>query len=371
MTGSLQTKKGKYYAVYRDDNGKQRWVPLDLPVEGNNKRKALKKLQEVLADAEKSKAIVTSNIQFVDWLLRWLDQKSSSISAGTLEGYKLYLDKHIIPYFEPKKLTLSKLNAQHLQGYYNKKIKEGQSGCTLLKHNAIINGALKEAVLKDIIPSNPIDKVTLPKKKKFHGTAYTLEETRTLLNCSGDDPLRPAIVLGLFYGLRRSEVLGLRWRDINFESESVYIHRTVTRVVTLHENDDTKSECSRRRLRIVPGTELYFKDLMKRQKEQLADFGQTFSLDNPVCVWPDGRSLGPDYISHHFKLLLEKNKLPHIRFHDLRHTAGSLLLEDGVDIKTIQEFLGHSEASTTANIYLHSIVRGGHVTANSLSRIIV
>ena len=94
-------------------------------------------------------------------------------------------------------------------------------------------------------------------------------------------------------------------------------------------------------------------------------------MQRQVCSWHDGCPLSPDYISHHFKLLLEKNKLPHIRFHDLRHTAGSLLLEDGVDIKTIQEFLGHSQASTTTNIYLHSIVRGGHVTANSLSRIIV
>ena len=369
MTGSLQIKKGNYYAVYRDDKGKQKWVPLNLSAEGNNKRKAQQKLREVLADAEKNRSVITSNIHFIDWLLLWIDQKQPSISEGTYECYKLYMDKHIIPYFKPKKLTLSKLNAQHLQSYYNTKIKEGQSACTLLKHNAIINGALQEALIKDIISSNPMEKVTLPKKKKFHGIAYTLDETKTLLSCSANDPLRPAIVLGLFYGLRRSEVLGLRWCDINFKTDSIFIHRTVTRVLTVQEKDDTKSEYGRRRLRLVPGTEIYFKELLAQQKEQSIDFGYAFSMDNYVCVWPDGRSLGPDYISHHFKLLLEKNNLPPIRFHDLRHTAGSLLLEDGVDIKTIQEFLGHSEASTTANIYLHSIVRGGQVTANSLSRI--
>jgi len=116
-------------------------------------------------------------------------------------------------------------------------------------------GARKEAVRKDIVSSNPVEKVTLPKKKKFLGVAYTMEETRTLLNCSGDDLLCPAIVLGLFYGLRRSEVLGLRRCDINFESESVRI--------------------------------------------------------------------------------ASQKKLPHIRFHDLQHTEGSLLLEDGVEIKAI------------------------------------
>lgn len=122
-------------------------------------------------------------------------------------------------------------------------------------------------------------------------------------------------------------------------------------------------------MNLVPGTEQYFKSLMEQQERQLADFGESFPMNRQVCVWPDGRSLGPDYIPLHFSMLLEKNKLPHIRFHDLRHTAGSLLLDDGVDIKTIQEFLGHREASTTANIYLHSIVHGGQVAANSLSRV--
>ncbi len=370
MTGSLQVKKGNYYAVYRDDLGKQKWIPLNLPVEGNNKRKAQLRLREVLAEAEKSRTIITSSILFVDWLLLWLDQKQPDIVKGTYEVYKLYLDTHIIPFFKPKGLTLSQLNAQHIQSYYNKKIKDGQSACTLHKHNAIINGSLKEAVRKDIILSNPVDKVTLPKKKKYRGVAYTLDETRTLLNCTGDDPLRPAIVLGLFYGLRRSEALGLRWCDIDFKKKKIFVHRSVTKMLTVDEKDETKNESSRRPLTIVPCTEPYFKELLELQQQSLQEFGEKFTLDRKICVWPNGRPLSPDYISHHFSLLLEKNNLPHIRFHDLRHTAGSLLLEDGVDIKTIQEFLGHSQASTTTNIYLHSIVSGGQVTSQSLNRIL-
>ncbi len=370
MTGSLQIKKGRYYAVYRDSKGKQKWVFLGLSAAGNNKRKANALLKQALEKAEKEQLTNSVDILFTDWLLSWLDQKEASITKGTYESYKLYLEKHIIPYFIGSNLMLCKVNAQHLQKYYNDKIKDGLSACTLHKHSAVINGALGEAVLKDMILANPADKVTLPKKKRYHGVSYTLQETRMLLSCSKNDSLYPAIVLGLFYGLRRSEVLGLRWCDINFDEKFIYIHRTITRIMTTDEKDQTKNECSRRVLRLIPGTVPYLKDLMEHQKNSLAGFGKTFTMDQYICAWPDGRSLGPDYISRHFQRILEKNNLPKIRFHDLRHTAGSLLLADGVDIKSIQEFLGHSQPSTTANIYLHSVVRDGYITANSLSRII-
>ena len=370
MTGSLQIKKGNYYAVYRTETGSQKWVSLNLPVSGNNKRKAQQKLREVLAEAEKNKYVVTSSILFLDWLNRWMEQKKLCVSAGTIEGYTYYLEKHIIPHFKPLNLTLSELSAQHLQTYYNAKYKQGQSASTLRKHNAIIHGALEEAYKKDIILFNPANKITFPKKKKFRGTAYTLQEAKALLAAvPNDDPIRPAIVLGLFYGMRRSEALGLRWCDIDFQANTLFIHRTVTRMKTVHDNDTTKSETSRRRLQLVPCTVLYLRDLLKRQQQNCVDFGQSFSVNNHVCVWPDGRLLDPNYVSQHFRKLLIKNDLPLIRFHDLRHTAGSLLLEDGVDIKTIQEFLGHSDASTTANIYLHSVVHGASMTAVSLNRI--
>ncbi len=370
MTGSLQIKKGNYYAVYRTETGSQKWVPLNLSANGHNKRKAQQKLREVLAEAETRQSVVTSDILFLNWLNRWMEQKKLFVSAGTFEGYTYYCEKHIIPHFKPLKLTLSNLSAQHLQTYYNTKYREGQSATTLRKHNAIIHGALEEAYKKDIILSNPANKVTFPQKKKFRGTAYTLQEAKALLAAVGDDdPIRPAIVFGLFYGMRRSEALGLRWSDIDFRANTLFIHRTVTRMKTVHDNNTTKSETSRRRLQLVPCTIPYLKTLRKTQAQNCADLGQDFSLDNHICVWPDGKLLDPNYVSQHFRKLLQKNNLPHIRFHDLRHTAGSLLLADGIDIKTIQEFLGHSDASTTANIYLHSVVHGASVTAVSLNRI--
>jgi integrase len=350
------------------------WVPLKISAKGNNKRKAQQKLKDVLSEIERKQADASTDMLFLDWIERWMEQKKNDVRSSTLESYRLTLNCHIIPYFESRNYTLRTLTAQNLQDYYNHKMDSGLSADTVKKHSAVINGALKEAYKKDLIAANPYDKVTLPRKKKgsrFRGNAYSLEEVKRMItSIPEDDPLRPAVILGTFYGLRRSEVLGLRWKDINFINKTIFIQNTVTQVVSVHECEETKNECSTRTLAIIPGTEKYFRELMAMQKEWLYDAGEPFSLENPICIWPDGSRLKPSYISNHFRLLLEKNNLRKIRFHDLRHTAGSLLLDSGVDIKTIQEFLGHSQASTTLNIYLHSIVRGGQVVAQTMEKII-
>ena len=371
MTGSLQIKKEKYYVVYRDEDGKQHWVPTGISSKGNNKRKAQQRLREIMADAELGKTMATGSILFTEWIKRWMEQKKNDVRENTYECYLLYLNKHILPYFEPKKLTLSKLTAQHLQGYFNTKFKEGQSANSLRKHNAIINGALLEAYKKDIIPNNPADKLTLPKKKKYRGNSYTMAEVKKLLAAvPEEDGFRPVIILGLFYGLRRSEILGLTWNDFDFASRNIHVQNTVTKMTSLHQSNQTKSESSNRILCMVPGTESYFEKLMEQQKQLYKRIGLPFTLHVPVCAWPDGRPFHPEYISHQFKKILVKNDLPIIRFHDLRHTAGSLLLADGVDIKTIQKFLGHSQASTTVNTYLHGINQGGEIAANSMTRLL-
>ena len=371
MTGSLQIKKDKYYVVYRDEDGKQRWVSTEISAKGSNKRKAQQRLREIMTDVEQRKTVATANILFTEWIKRWMEQKEHDVRENTYECYLLYLNKHILPYFEPKKLTLAKLTAQHLQGYFNTKIKDGQSACTLRKHNAILNGALTEAYKKDVIPSNPADKLTLPKKKKYRGAAYTVEQVKKLLAAvPEEDAFRPIIVLALFYGLRRSEILGLTWNDFDFNARTIHVQNTVTKMTTLHQSNQTKSESSNRILTMVPGTESYFENLMAQQKQLYKRIGLPFSPQVPVCAWPDGKSFLPEYVSRQFKKILVRNGLPEIRFHDLRHTAGSLLLADGVDIKTIQQFLGHSQASTTVNIYLHGLNRGGEVAANSMGRLL-
>lgn len=174
-----------------------------------------------------------------------------------------------------------------------------------------------------------------------------------LLSVLEDDVLKPAVVLGLYYGLRKSEVLGLRWQDIDFEAGTLSVRNTVTRMRTRIEHEQTKSLASKRTLFLIPSTITYLQQVRKDQLERQRLLGSAYTITDHICVWPDGRPLSPDYVSQHFRLFLEKHNLPSIRFHDLRHTAGSLLLRKGLNVKQVQEFLGHEKSSTTLDIYLH------------------
>lgn len=362
MTGSLQIKGGTYYAVVRmpDDMGveKQKWISTGIKVEGNNKREANRRFREILTSLEQQKITYSPDILLVDWINVWMEQKENEIRQNTYECYQLYIQTHIIPFFKPLKLTLRGITAQHIQNYYNKKLKAGQSANSIKKHSVILRGAMDEALKKNLIPFNPVDRATLPTCERFQGTAYSVEQTEMLLSVIGDEQLKPAIIFGLFYGLRRSEVLGLRWRDIDFNTNTIAIKNTVVKVRTLIEHERTKSRASKRTLFIIPETKEYLLSLKRRQTENRLMMGAAYCINDHVCVWDNGEPFKPDYISQRFAKILVKYNLPKIRFHELRHTAGSLLLNKGLSIKQIQEYLGHEQVSTTLDIYGHLSVEG-------------
>jgi len=362
MTGSLQKKNGTYYAVVRipDDMGneKQKWISTGVKVDGNNKREANRRLREIVSDLEQQKITYSADILLVDWINEWMEQKENEIRLNTWEGYQINVNKHIIPFFKLLKLTLQDITAQHIQSYYNKKLKAGQSANSIKKHSVILRGALQEALKKNLIPYNPVDRATLPTCERFIGKAYSVEQATTLLGAIGDEQLKPAIILGLFYGLRRSEVLGLRWRDIDFDAGTITIKNTVVRTRTIIEHEKTKSRASKRTLYIIPETREYLLGLQRRQAGNRKLLGSAYNVNDHVCVWDNGNPFDPTYVSHRFSKILAKYSLPKIRFHELRHTAGSLLLNSGLSIKQIQEYLGHEQVATTLDIYGHLSVEG-------------
>ena len=189
---------------------------------------------------------------------------------------------------------------------------------------------------------------------------YSKDEVQQLLEVSQDDPLHLCILITAYYGLRRSEVLGLKWSSIDFERKSMTINHKVTeqRVNGKYVpvvSDVMKNKTSCRTLPLIPAVE---EELLKqKEKQQLYRklFKKSYSTEylDFVCTDQEGKLLRPNFVTEHFEWLLRQYGLPHIRFHDLRHSCASLMVMNGVSMKQVQEWLGHSTFSTTADIYAH------------------
>ena len=211
-----------------------------------------------------------------------------------------------------------------------------------------------------MIPSNPADKVERPKQDKFYGNFYDRDELNKLFEAVAGTKFELPVLLGAFYGLRRSEIVGLKWSAIDFEQNTITISHTVTSCnldgkCVIVAKDTTKTKSSRRTLPLVP----YFHEKLlavKAQQERNQKLcGRSYNREflEYICVDDIGDRFKPNYITSQFPKLLERNGFRKIRFHDLRHSCASLLLASGVPMKHIQEWLGHSDFSTTANIYAH------------------
>lgn len=348
-----------------DENGKlkQKWISTGILAKGG-KRKAEQKLRQILSQLEQDSNLSYVDMLFSEWLAKWLEIKKLQVRQITIEGYRSYLKIHINPYFDSRKIMLKSITAQDIQDYYIAKLAEGLSPNSIKHHHAVINSALKEAVRKRHIHFNPAQYITLPKQQPYESTAYSTEQAAQLLSVLDGEPLKPAVILGLYYGLRRSEVCGLRWRDIDFQAGTMQICNTVVKFTKTIEQEQTKSKASKRKMVLIPATVPYLQKLYNQY------------LSNPkadpaghICADSSGKPFDPDYITKGFQKLLKRHNLPRIRFHELRHTAGSILLDNGMNLKQIQEYLGHGDISTTANIYAHLTIEGKRQSAQVMDKV--
>ena len=388
-TGSVQEKNGRFYFVINlyDANGKRKikWISTGLTVRGN-KRKAESMLREVLlhydetgelptgrggtyekVDAKTAKPLPLplqpvnkSEMLFLDYLNEWVQVHKASIQPATFISYNRMITGRITQYFEPLGLKLCEVTPQVLDEFQEKILLEGYTTNTVIHYHAIFGKAFKDAVRKDYLETNPMLKVDRPKKNSFRPNFYSKDEVQQLLEVSQDDPLHLCILITAYYGLRRSEVLGLKWDAIDFEANTLEVKHIVTQASidgkkVLVQADRAKTKSSLRTLPLVP----HIRDrllMLKGQQETYRRLcGKSYNREylGYLCVDEIGNIIRPNYVSEQFPKLLEKNGLRPIRFHDLRHSCASLLLANGVPMKQIQEWLGHSDFSTTANIYAH------------------
>lgn len=377
VAGHLEVKKGYYYAVlsYFDEQGKRcrTWKPTGLPEKGN-KRKAeafLANLRDTYVPSVRVMELC-SDMLFTDYLLQWIKIAKMRIKLPTYCSYLQLINGSIIPYFSKKNLTLRELEAKHLQAFYTEKLKSVKPN-TVIHYHAIIHSALKYAVKTDMLTQNVADKVDRPKKNDYEPVFLNSEELQKLFEAVKGTKFELPVLIGAFYGFRRGEVLGLKWDAIDLERETITVKHTVTDITLDGKNmqlaqDSAKTKSSLRTLPLVGNFKQYFMQVKEAQEVNKKVCGNCYNYKYDGYVFVDelGKLMSGSYLSEQFPKFIQRKGLRRMRFHDLRHSCASLLLACGVPLKAIQDWLGHSDFSTTANTYAHLDYRSKITSAEAM-----
>lgn len=371
MAASLQVKKGRLYAViqHKGPDGKYKsvWRALGLP-EDANKAKVNKAYREVVSKYEIEAAEEAermnrpqNEIPIFEYMTIWLEKQAKNIQINTYRSYHSMIYGKIRRYFERRKdLTVGSIRSKDIDEFYNQLFEDNVVSNTVIHYHAVLRKAFQQAFKDELIEANPFDRVDRPKKNKFQGENYSEEELLALLKLTKDDPIYPAIMFAGGLGLRRSEALGVRWSRIDFEERCVLLD---TKIVETKENGKThiqaieemKNKSSHRTLPLPDQVYEMLVEIKAKQELYKKMFKSSYSreYDDYVCVNQLGELMKPSYVTEHFAAIIQDLGLRKIRFHDLRHTFASVLINNDVPLINVSRFLGHSDISTTANIYAH------------------
>ena len=367
MTASLQIKNEKYYVVlsWQDNRRKrhQKWINTDLLSTRNNKRKAEAKRVEILQEYENKnlEAVSNADLLFTDFLREWLDVIKPTVAGTTFYGYQRVVKNDICPYFEPLKIKLCNLKPYHIQDFYTYAMNEkGVSANTVHHFHANIHKALKYAVKMERITSNPSDKIELPPKKKHIPDYYTKAELQAFVKAIKNHPLQIVVMLAAWFGMRRGEIIGLKWSAIDFDSKLLSVTGTMKdrgsesgKISEMYYSPTAKNSTSIRTFPLSDSMISYLKNVKDKQMELQKSDVYNHEWKDFVCLFDNGDIISLDYVSHNFKPLCRECGLKPIKLHEMRHTNISILLSEGATLKELQEWAGHSTYSTTANIYSH------------------
>lgn len=375
MQGSIRKKGKSYYIRYYQD-GKQ-----IERIGGKTKKEAQSKLNEILYKLENGYTI-SSDMFISDYLDMWLDDYIKDIrSENTYVKYKNICDKYIIPVLGD--IKLSALKVIHIEKLIRHFRKEGLNPTSTQNYYGIIRAALNKAVKLQLLNDNPCKFIDTPKRSKFKANTLTVQEFYLIydkLNAElyEDYIFKLALDIALETGLRRGEMCGLTWDDIDFTNKCIHINQALIRVDNTYTISSLKTDSSYRSLPVSDALLVKLENHKKRQKINRVKYGQ-FYLKNIfnkkeydlVFTWENGKFIIPSNFLQRLKRMLKHcNINKNIRWHDLRHTNATLLLEGGASMKTVQERLGHSLMQTTSDTYAHVTEKMNREATNIITNIL-
>lgn len=353
--GSIYQRKedGKWVGSVTLDNGQRK------AFYGKTRKEVKEKLTRVLHEQQQG-TLVTSGPQTVEqFLTDWLENTHKRhVRPRTYERYREAVYLHIIPFLG--KHQLQKLTVQHVQRFYTKKEDEGLAPATIIYYHSVLHNALDTAVKRELVVRNVCDLASPPHRKRFEIQPLSGEQAQKLLAAIHGHKWEALFSLAIATGLRRGEILGLKWQDISLTTGTLQVRRILSRVPTdtpkrehVYVEAEPKTQKSRRNVVIASFALEALKRHYERQQETKLMSGENWQEHDYVFCTLVGTHLSPNHVIDEFKKLLKKAELPDIRFHDLRHSAASLLLTAGVHPKIVQEILGHTQIGMTMDIYSH------------------
>lgn len=347
-------------------------------VSGKTKQEALRKKRELENLKDDNRLVSTGKITLSQWMDRWLEvYKKPAVKPTTWFSYKQLTDLHIKPALGGRQLD--RLQANEIQAFYNRLTASGRKNTdnqglsprTVRYIHTVLKGALNQAVKENLIRFNPAVLTEPPRQVRKEVKPLTADQVRLFLDAIKRDMLYPIILTDVSTGLRRGELLGLKWEDVDLKDGTATIRRTLLQLqgqVILQE--DTKTKSSRATVKL-PGVVIKeLKKIKKQQAKSKLSLGEAYQDQGFVFCWNDGRPFRPDFVYHRFKALLKENGLPSVRFHDLRHTFCTLLLEAGEDLASVSKLARHSSYSITADIYGHLTTGMQERAANKMDSIL-
>lgn len=350
--GSITQRGDKYrvcfdYGIDREGNRVRKYRTFDT------KRDATRAFNEHKVKMDKGTQIMPSEYTFAQWLDYWYkDIILPQIEETTAYGYRGMIENYLKP--QLGEIRLQKLTARDIQQYYTWLMGEKElSPNTVIKHHNLLTNTLNAAERQEYITKNPMRAVSPPKKRQREAKFYTPEQLGILLDKAVGTRLELPVFICAYLGLRRGELCGLRWNDVDLEHKTITIENTRTQAGKKEIEKGTKTASSTRTL-YLPDT---LCDMLKAAKENQqacrAEYKNAYDDNDYVVVMEDGRPFRPNYLSELFGKFLADNDLPKIVLHELRHTFASLSNQAGIPAYNIGKALGHSTPATTQKIYTH------------------
>lgn len=340
---------GKRKRIYKTVNG--------------TKKEAEKIMRQMLDDLDNQCFVKENNLTVSQWILDWFDLYLRDLSPTTLRGYKYQIDNYIV------KSSIGNIRLQNLTANDVQKWINGLSDCSPLSNKPVsaktikniyhnLSASIDKAVNLDLVKKNVCKSVSLPKVKKYSATVYDEEDVEKLLSVAKGTDMELMLIIDISLGLRRGELLGLKWKHIDFDKKLVSIEDNVVEVGKEYDSNRTitKAPKSLSGQRVIPISDYLISILKTARTDYLnrkLQMGKDFYDSDCVICQANGKPYKPSTISGKFNDFLRDNNLKHIRLHDIRHTNATLMLKEGISPKVAQMRLGHSDYSTTMNIYSH------------------